>query len=437
MAIMMRKILQISFIHVAVAMTLVPINSTLNRVMIKELALSAALVSLLASLPYLFAPIQVMIGSYSDRHPILGWRRSPYIALGLLLCVAALGVAPFAVFTMPENPLLGLIFTLLTFTAWGMGYNLAAVSYFSLASELTGERGRSRTVAVMMTLMIIAIIFTAATLSRLLVNYSPEQLQTAFLMVAGAALLLGMIGLAGLEPRHSKPLQSVPDEERTGWTSTLKVVFANPVARRFFFYLILLLAAILGQDVLLEPFAAQAFDLPVAATTRITSIWGTCMLITLASASLLERRMGKRRVAQIGGGVAAAAFLMIALSGLLEISAVFYAGVVLLGLGSGLATVSNLSLMLDMTTERVGLYIGAWGIANALSRLIGTLSSGVLRDLISLLSGSPLAGYVIVFFLFAVSLMVSLWLLRRITVQGFQQYNRPLSFAERAAALND
>lgn len=435
---MLRKIIQISFIHVAVAMTLVPINSTLNRVMIKELAISAALVSLLASLPYLFAPIQVMIGSYSDRHPILGWRRSPYIAAGLLLCVAALGVAPFAVFTMPENPLVGLGLTLLTFAAWGMGYNLAAVSYFSLASELTGEQGRSRTVAVMMTLMIISIIVTAATLSRLLVDYSPEQLQTAFLYVAGAALLLGLIGLFRLEPRHSQPSQSVADEERTGWVSTLRVVFANPVARRFFFYLILLLAAILGQDVLLEPFAAQAFDLPVAATTRITSIWGTCMLITLASASLLERRIGKRRVAQIGGITAVIAFLLISVSALAETTAVFYGGVVLLGLGSGLATVSNLSLMLDMTTsERVGLYIGAWGIANALSRLIGTLSSGVLRDLISLITGSPLMGYEIVFFLFAVSLSVSLVLLRRITVQGFQEHSRPLTFAERAAALND
>ncbi|MEW6180278.1 MAG: BCD family MFS transporter [Chloroflexota bacterium] len=434
---MLRKIIQISFIHVAVAMTLVPINSTLNRVMIKELGISAALVSLLASLPYLFAPIQVMIGSYSDRHPILGWRRSPYIALGLLLCVAALGVAPFAVFTMPENPPAGLALTLLTFAAWGMGYNLAAVSYFSLASELTGEQGRSRTVAVMMTLMIISIIFTAATLSRLLVDYSPEQLQTAFLYVAGAALLLGVMGLFGLEPRHTQPSQNVPDEERTGWRSTLQVVFANPVARRFFFYLILMLAAILGQDVLLEPFAAQAFDLPVAATTRITSIWGTCMLITLASASLLERRMGKRRVAQIGGITAVVAFLLISLSAVLKTGAVFYGGVVLLGLGSGLATVSNLSLMLDMTTERVGLYIGAWGIANALSRLIGTLSSGVLRDLIGLLTGSPLAGYEMVFLLFAVSLSVSLFLLRRITVQGFQEHSRPLSFAERAAALND
>jgi len=60
------KRLQLGLIHVAVAMTLVPINSTLNRVMIKELAISATLVAILASLPYFFAPIQVAIGSYSD-----------------------------------------------------------------------------------------------------------------------------------------------------------------------------------------------------------------------------------------------------------------------------------------------------------------------------------------------------------------------------------
>ena len=59
---MLRKRLQLGLIHVAVAMTLVPINSTLNRVMIKELALSATLVAIMASLPYLFSPIQVAIG---------------------------------------------------------------------------------------------------------------------------------------------------------------------------------------------------------------------------------------------------------------------------------------------------------------------------------------------------------------------------------------
>lgn len=85
--IMFLKRFQLGLIHVAVAMTLVPIDSTLNRVMIKELSISATLFAILSSLPYLFAPIQVAIGSYSDRHPVMGFRRTPYILAGLLLCV--------------------------------------------------------------------------------------------------------------------------------------------------------------------------------------------------------------------------------------------------------------------------------------------------------------------------------------------------------------
>ena len=91
---MFRKRIQLALIHLAVAMTLVPINSTLNRVMIKEMAISATLVAILASLPYLFSPLQVVIGSYSDRHPWLGYRRTPYIALGLVLCVLGVILAP-------------------------------------------------------------------------------------------------------------------------------------------------------------------------------------------------------------------------------------------------------------------------------------------------------------------------------------------------------
>ena len=128
---MFLKRFQLGLIHVAVAMTLVPINSTLNRVMIKELSISATLVAILASLPYLFAPIQVAIGSYSDRHPIFGFRRTPYILLGLVLCVLGVFVSPQVAFLMHDNYPLGLLAGVLAFGAWGMGYNLSAVSYLS------------------------------------------------------------------------------------------------------------------------------------------------------------------------------------------------------------------------------------------------------------------------------------------------------------------
>ncbi len=158
---MFLKRVQLGLIHVAVAMTLVPINSTLNRVMIKELAISATLVAVLASLPYLFSPLQVAIGSFADQHPIWGRRRTPYIVLGLLLCVAGVALSPQAAFVLADRLGVGILLSILAFGAWGMGYNLASVSYLSLASEISGEKKQDRTIAVMFFLMIISIIFTA------------------------------------------------------------------------------------------------------------------------------------------------------------------------------------------------------------------------------------------------------------------------------------
>lgn len=435
---MLRKSLQLALIHAAVAMTLVPINSTLNRVMIKELAVSATLVAILASLPYLFSPTQVMIGSYADRHPILGRRRTVYIVIGLILCVTGVILAPRAVFLMPENRALGILFSLLTFGAWGMGYNFASVSYLSLASELSGEKGRSRTIAIMWFVMILSIIFTAMGLSRLLEPYSPERLENAFTIVALVALFLGAIGLLGLEPRSPSHETLEPvNENRRPWGQLIREVMSYPSARNFFFYLILMLAAILGQDVLLEPFAGEAFAMPVEATTRITSIWGGCVLLTLALANPLEKKIGKKRVAQLGAVTAVAGFIVIAASGLVTVKAGFLSGVILLGLGTGLATVSNLSLMLDMTTVKVGLFIGAWGVSNALARLLGTVLGGVMRDVVTQVTANSLIGYVVVFFVEAGLLVVSLFLLRRIDTRQFAAHESEISAAERAALMNE
>ncbi len=437
---MLRKRIQLALIHVSVAMALVPVNSTLNRVMIKELAISATLVAILASLPYLFSPLQVAIGSYSDRHPWFGYRRTPYIALGLALCVLGVILAPYVVFFLPVRPFLGLFLSLLAFGAWGMGFNVASVSYLSLASELSGEKGRSRTISIMWFVMIIGIIITAASLGQLLEGYTQQTLQRAFGYVAMASLLLGSIGLVKLEPRHVDSAALVPGKpasapQRTGWQELIRGVMANPSARHFFLYMIVLLAAILGQDVLLEPFGGEAFGLPVAATTRITSIWGTCVLATLLAAGWMERWVDKRTIARLGAWVAIAGFLIISLSGFTRQAGIFYLGVVLLGLGTGFSTVSNLSLMLDMTTARVGLYIGAWGMAEALARLVGTVLSGLVRDLVAQISHNPVIGYITVFIIEAVLLGVSLRMLSKVDVERFRRQSTSLD--ERAALMKE
>jgi BCD family chlorophyll transporter-like MFS transporter len=446
------KILRLGLIHVAVAITLVPINSTLNRVMISELGLAATLVAALVSLPYLFSPVQVWIGGYSDRHPLLGYRRTPYIALGLLLCTGGAALAPTAAFMTVgvfgqagpaviagETPVVvghaiptinaqgglnavGLLLALLAFGAWGMGFNFATVSYLSLATDLAGEDQRAKTVGVMWFMLIASVIATALLAARALEPFTVEALYRVFYATCGAALLLGFGGLIGLERRGA----AARTAERQSFAQLLRMLGGNPQARLFFVYLIVLLIAILGQDLLLEPYAADVFGVPVNETTRYTGIWGGALLLALLLAGPLTRRVGKTRGAALGGSAAAAGLLLIALSGILHQQALLLAALVIFGLGSGISTATNLALMLDMTIAgKVGAFIGAWGMADALARLFGTLLSGVVRDGVTALSGNLAAGYITVFLIEALALGVSLLLLRRISVSRFREGEVP------------
>lgn len=425
------KRLQLGLIHVAVAMTLVPINSTLNRVMIHELALSATLVALLASLPYLFSPLQVAVGAFSDRHPIFGLRRTPYILLGLLLCVTGVMISPWAAFQLAEGGGAHVFFGILPFFAWGMGYNLSAVCYLALASELSGEEGRGKTIATMWFMMIVSIILTAIALSRMVDPYTPEALTTAFQGIGMVALILGLLSLIRLESRHG----ALGDGEQETPTprDMARAILGNPHARRFFVYLLLLLAAILGQDVLLEPFAAQAFGWTVTQTTRLTAIWGGFVLLTIILAGAFERRFSRRVAAQAGNLGALAGFLFILAGGGLRQVMPFYVGVILLGAGTGLSTVANLALMFDLTMPgQAGLFVGAWGFSNALSRLTGSVLGGALRDIFTRLSGDALLGYVVVFAIEALLLFIAILMLRRIDVAGFRRSAEDISAVERA-----
>ncbi len=438
---MLVKRLQLALIHTAVAMTLVPINSTLNRVMIFDLGVSKTLFTLLAIFPYLLSPVQVAIGSFSDRHPIFGYRRTPYILAGLALCAAGVAVSPKVALLIGENTMLGIMAGILAFGMWGMGYNLSAVSYLSLASELSGDKGRGKTVATMFTIMVIGLIATGISLSRMVPTYDPVVLERAFLVVAASALTLGLLGLIGLEPRVADVNRGSADfSPQTSYSikEMAHAITENRVARIFFIYLLLLLAAILGQDVLLEPFAAQAFGMTLEHTSRIVSVTNVFTLLAFMVAGILDGRVKKKYVAQSGNLGVLIGFVIIVISGLSASETAFYIGIVLLGFGTGISTIANLSLMFDLTVpEKVGLYIGAWGFSNGLSRLVGLLMAGIVADVATGITGNALSGYLVVFSLEALMLFVAAILLYRIDVPAFQRKAHEPAFTDKIAINAD
>lgn len=450
---MWRKRVQLGLLHTAAAISLQPFTSTLNRVLTVEMGVALTAVTLLVSIPYFFSPMQVAVGSYADRHPILGLRRTPYILIGMLLCAAGPFLVPEIVALVARSgwAAVNILLSIVVFGLWGMGYNLAAVSYLALASEID-SKGRGRTIAIMFTMMIVGLILNSILLSRMIPDGSVTGLasgswtaaaaqavgvlQRGFWTVSLVAIVMAGVGLIGLEQRGSSKTHV---EKRLEWRELFNAIGQNRHATLFFWYLVVLLIALLGQDVILEAFAGQLLGMGVGETTRITSIWGTCFLITLLAAGWAQTRLGKLPLARVGGSMALAGFLLLAAAGALASSLVFYLGLIILGLGTGLSTVTNLSLMLDMTTsENVGLYMGAWGMANAISRLVGQMMSGVVRDAIALTVGNVVLSYVVVFVLLALCLVASLLMLGRINVAAFQAgAQRSLSLVERTALLAD
>ena len=427
------KNIRLGLLHVAVAITFVAINGVLNRVMIHDLGILSTVVAILIILPYLLSPAQVWLGQYSDTHPLWGYRRTPYILLGLVLCIGGTVLTPFAALLMADRFSAGLGLGVIAFGLWGVGYNLAVVSYLSLASDLSSEAQRSRTIAVMWFMMITSIIISAITLGRALEPYSEAQLIRVFMLACLVALLIGLVGLVGLEPRN----RQLTAQSRASQRAAIQAVLNNSQARLFFVYLVLMLVAILGQDVLLEPFGAHAFGMSVEETTQLTALWGSATLIALLVYGFgLSRIMTKKTGATLGGMIATTGLLLIALSGALALEALFKPGIAILGLGTGIATATNLGLMLDMTTaEQAGLFIGAWGVADAMSRGLGILLGGTVRDIVTLLTGDMGLGYITVFVIEAGLLIVSMLLLNQINITEFRT-NQP-NLVELAALTGD
>jgi BCD family chlorophyll transporter-like MFS transporter len=84
-------------------------------------------------------------------------------------------------------------------------------------------------------------------------------------------------------------------------------------------------------------------------------------------------------------------------------------------------TAGATSLMLDLTAaETAGTFIGAWGLAQAMSRGLATVLGGAFLSLGKFLFVSPVLAYGLVFALQSVGLVCAVSLLNRISVREFK-----------------
>jgi MFS transporter, BCD family, chlorophyll transporter len=382
------RLLRLSLFQVSIGMAMVLLTGTLNRVMIVELGVPAWLVGFMVSLPLLFAPFRAMIGHKSDTHrSVLGWRRVPYIWLGTIMQFGGFAIMPFALIVLSgdtNGPIaIGEAAATLAFLLVGAGIHTTQTAGLALANDLAPEHVRPRVVALLYVTLLLGMAVSAIVFGQVLQNFSQIHLIQVIQGVAVASVVLNVIAMWKQEARN--PQLTSGEEPSIPFDVAFDTLMKSGRVFRLLVALGLGTAAFAMQDILLEPFGGQIFNMTVSQTTWLNAFMAIGAVCGFAvAARLLTAGSDPCRVASIGALLGVLAFSAVVFAPAVGSVKIFTAAAAFIGMGNGLFAVGMLTAAMALAgKETSGLTLGAWGAVQATSGGLAVAFSGVIRDMIS------------------------------------------------------
>lgn len=429
----------------------------LNRILIDELAVLPWVAATAIAMYQFVSPFKVWCGQLSDSKPWLGMHRTGYIWLGALCFTSLSFVALQVVWQLGQSIQsngwngVSIAWSLglgATFAAYGVALSLSSTPFAALLVDVSDEDNRSQLVGIVWSMLMVGIVIGAIVSSKLL--NTPEvcgqallnaeallpsqpsniaQLQQGInpVFVIMPAIVLGLAGLAtvGVEQKYSRfreRIQAPGREDEITFRQALTVLTASRQTAIFFTFLLILTLSLFMQDAVLEPYGGEVFGMCISETTQLNAFFGMGTLIGIASTGfLVVPRLGKQRTTALGCALGATCFSLLILAGFQANVSLLKSGLLFFGLASGMITAGATSLMLDLTAaETAGTFIGAWGLAQAMSRGLATVLGGTVLNIGKTLFSNPVLAYGLVFALQAVGLILSIVILNRVNVREFK-----------------
>jgi len=406
-------ILRLGLVQAGLGSIVVLATSTLNRVMVVELALPALIPGTLVAFHYILQVLRPRLGYGSD----LGGRRTPWIVGGMAALALGGVAAAGATALMATHLAWGVALAAVAFAAVGVGVGAAGTALLTLLAKRVDPRRRAAAATIVWLMMIAGIAVTATVAGKLLDPFSPGRLVVVVAAAAASAFVVAALAVWGMEGEASAP---GPAAAHAGFLATLVEIWAEPQARRFAIFVFVSMLAYSAQELILEPFAGAVFALTPGQSTGLTGlhhmgVLAGMALVAVGSALAGGFRARAMRISTIGGCVGSAvAILLLAASGLAGFPWPLREGVLLLGAANGAFAVSAIGSMMGLASDgraaREGTRMGLWGAAQALAFGAGGLAGTAASDLARTIFGSPATAYAAVFGMEALLFLVAAWL---------------------------
>jgi BCD family chlorophyll transporter-like MFS transporter len=428
-------IVRLGLVQTALGAIVVIATSTINRVMVVELALPAMLPGILVALHYAVQMSRPKWGYGSD----LGGRRTPWIIGGIaVLGLGGIGAAT-SVLVLAQSVFWGTVVGLVAFTAIGVGVGAAGTSLLALLATRVAPERRGPAATIVWVMMIMGFVITAATVGSVLDPFTPARLIAITAVVAAIALAVTIVALAGVEGRPVARAPETAAKPQMPFRAALTEVWGEPKARQFAIFVFASMLAYSAQDLILEPYAGAVFGFSPGESTKLSGVQhgGTLVgmiMVALAGIGFRGKRFGSLRAWTVGGCIASGfALLGLAFAGTVGPAWPLKTNVFLLGLSNGAFAVAAIGSMMALASEgrpeREGLRMGLWGAAQAIAFGLGGFLGTVGYDLARGLGTAVAESYMIVFFLEALVFFVSAALAARIGLDLVRERGNRLTVA--------
>jgi BCD family chlorophyll transporter-like MFS transporter len=393
------SIFRLGLVQLCLGAIVVLTTSTLNRLMVVEMALPALLPGLLVGLHYGIQITRPNWGFLSDT----GGNRTRFIILGMAMLGLGAFLASVAVTLFAASFAAALALSVLAYAMIGLGVGASGTSLLALLATATHPRRRAAAATITWLMMIFGIAVTATIVGKALNPYSPALLLELVAMVCAGAVALTVLAIAGIEARCPK---ATPQGERPmKFLAGLAEVWREDRARDFTIFIFLSMVAYFMQELILEPYAGLVFAYTPGQSTTLSGaqnggVFCGMLLVGIAATGL---RIGSLRAWVVAGCLGSAlALLAITLAGTMQIEAALSPAVVMLGLFNGMFAVAAIGSMMALAGEgrgaREGTRMGLWGASQAIAAGFGGLLGAVMVDLGRMVTDSAAAfGAVFVF----------------------------------------
>jgi len=425
-------IARLGLVQACLGSVVVLTTSTLNRVMVVELALPALLPGVLVALHYLIQVVRPRMGHGSD----VGGRRTPWMIGGMAALAAGGVTAAAATVWMSSQPAAGIALAVVGFSLIGLGVSACGTSLLVLLAKRVVENRRAAAATIVWMMMIVGFAVTAGVAGKLLDPYSPQRLLAVTAGVSVIAFVVTLLALWRLEPAAGiDPTAAHPDASQTQampFKQALAQVWQDAAARRFTLFVFVSMLAYSSQDLILEPFAGSVFGYTPGQSTQLSGVQHGgvllgMLLVAVAGSGALGRlmvrlgmrqgsdRIGSLRTWTVGGCLASALALVgLVMAGLFAGAWPLAATVFLMGAANGAFSIAAIGSMMSLAgqgqTSREGIRMGLWGAAQAVAFGLGGIVGTGASDLARWLIGSPGPAYAAVFAFEAVLFVVAAWL---------------------------